>query len=124
MSTSKSIFHRTHHNWIRDPFNTDPPSHFTTAEEKQLIQITSGNTPSGRQHSLKWVECMEGKEISSVVHKGEGDCIPASSHECTLGECLVRRPVPHGPKLPIPNPPSQFEELVLPIEQTDDLAQP
>ncbi|KAJ4448825.1 hypothetical protein ANN_00216 [Periplaneta americana] len=34
------------------------------------------------------------------------------------------RPVPPGPKLPVPNPPSQLEELVLPIEQTDDLAQP
>ncbi|KAJ4433406.1 hypothetical protein ANN_15665 [Periplaneta americana] len=34
------------------------------------------------------------------------------------------RPVPHGPKHPIPNPPSQLEELVLPIEQTNDLAQP
>ncbi|KAJ4446493.1 hypothetical protein ANN_13189 [Periplaneta americana] len=34
------------------------------------------------------------------------------------------RPVPPGPKLPVPNPPSQLEELVLPIEQIDDLAQP
>ncbi|KAJ4435488.1 hypothetical protein ANN_18104 [Periplaneta americana] len=26
---------------------------------------------TGRQHWLKWVECMEGKELCSVVHKGQ-----------------------------------------------------
>ncbi|KAJ4428909.1 hypothetical protein ANN_25903 [Periplaneta americana] len=60
-----------------DPCNYDlftKGGQYGTSTKMDMLMVydafqTFGKS-SGRQHSLKWVERMEGKELCSVMHKG------------------------------------------------------